>query len=109
MPRPETEKEIQGFLGRLQYISRFVAKLKMICEPIFKNLKVGERVMWDDQCQAAFDKVKEVLSSPPVLSPPVVGLPLSLFLTVIDTAMGAMLAQTVEKKKELFTTLVKSF
>ncbi|XP_074265682.1 uncharacterized protein LOC141588126 [Silene latifolia] len=43
-----------------------------------KKLKVGEHEIWDEQCQAAFDKVKEVLSSPPVLSPPVSGLPLSL-------------------------------
>ncbi|XP_074267088.1 putative mitochondrial protein AtMg00860 [Silene latifolia] len=90
MPHPETEKEIRGFLGRVQYISHFVAKLTIICEPTFKKLKVGEHVMWDDQCQAAFDKIKEVLSSLPVLSPPVAGLPLSLYLTVTDIAMGAI-------------------
>ncbi|XP_074278369.1 uncharacterized protein LOC141601960 [Silene latifolia] len=90
MPHPETEKEIRGFLGRVQYISRFIAKLTMICEPIFKKLKVGEYVMWDDYCQAEFDKVKEILSSPPVLSPPVAGLPLSRYLTVTDTTMGAI-------------------
>ena len=27
MPPPRSEKEIRGFLGRLQYISRFIAKL----------------------------------------------------------------------------------
>jgi len=27
MPPPKNEKEIKGFLGRLQYISRFIAKL----------------------------------------------------------------------------------
>ena len=35
MPAPRTEKEIRGFLGRLQYISRFIARLIDICEPIF--------------------------------------------------------------------------
>ena len=30
-----TEKEFQGFLGRIQYINRFIAQLPMICEPIF--------------------------------------------------------------------------
>ena len=34
MPAPKTEKEIRGFLGRLQYISRFIARLTDICEPI---------------------------------------------------------------------------
>ena len=35
MPTPRTEKEIRGFLGRLQYISHFIARLTDICEPIF--------------------------------------------------------------------------
>ncbi|MEF8696030.1 UNVERIFIED_CONTAM: hypothetical protein ORL81_27485, partial [Bacillus cereus] len=39
MPPPKTEKEIRGFLGRLQYISRFISKLTSKCEPILKKLK----------------------------------------------------------------------
>ncbi|XP_074278078.1 uncharacterized protein LOC141601683 [Silene latifolia] len=109
MPHSETEKEIRGFLRRVQYISRFIAKLTMICEPIFKKLKVREHVMWDDQCQAAFDKIKEVLYSPPVLSPPVVGLPSSLYLTVTDTAMGAIFAQTVDKEERAIYYISKKF
>ena len=35
MPAPRTEKKARGFLGRLQYISRFIARLTDICEPIF--------------------------------------------------------------------------
>ena len=36
---PRTEKEIRGFLGRLQYINRFIARLTHICEPIFRLLR----------------------------------------------------------------------
>ena len=39
MPAPRTEKEIRGFLGRLQYISCFIAKLIDIWEPIFRLLR----------------------------------------------------------------------
>ena len=35
MPAPRTEKEIRGFLGKLQYINRFIAKLTDICESFF--------------------------------------------------------------------------
>ena len=35
MPTPRTEREVRGFLGRLQYISKFIARLIDICEPIF--------------------------------------------------------------------------
>ena len=30
-----TEREVRGFLGRLQYISRFITRLTDIYEPIF--------------------------------------------------------------------------
>ena len=39
MPAPRTEKKIRGFLGRLQYISCFIARLTNICEPIFRLLR----------------------------------------------------------------------
>ena len=39
MPVLRTEKEIMGFLGRLQYISRFITKLTDICESIFHLLR----------------------------------------------------------------------
>ncbi|XP_074283146.1 uncharacterized protein LOC141607689 [Silene latifolia] len=81
----------------------------MICEPIIKKFKVGEHEMWDDECQASFDRIKEVLSAPPVLSPPIAGFPLSLYLTVTDTAMGGMLAETVEKEERAIYYISKKF
>jgi len=70
----------------------------MICEPIFKKLRKEEHTFWDEGCQKAFDQIKQILSNPPVLVPPQKDLPLSLYLTTTDTAMGAMLAQTVDKE-----------
>ena len=58
MPPPRTEKEIQGLLGRLQYISQFIAQLTPICEPIFKLLRKIAQINWSKECQAAFDKIK---------------------------------------------------
>jgi ribonuclease HI len=100
MPPPKTEKEIRGFLGRLQYISRFIARLTTTCEPIFKLLKKGEPKEWTEDCQKAFEAVKEYLSNPPVLAPPKPGRPLNLYLSVIEDALGSMLAQEDEDKQE---------
>ena len=44
---PKTEKEIRGFLGRIQYISRFIAQLTMTCEPIFRLLKQEVPIVWN--------------------------------------------------------------
>ena len=42
MSPPKSEKEMRGFLGQLQYISRFIAKLTSIYELIFKILRKNE-------------------------------------------------------------------
>ena len=38
IPASRTKREVRGFLGRLQYISRFNDILTNICEPIFRLL-----------------------------------------------------------------------
>ena len=50
MPASRTEREIRGFLGRLQYISKFITRLTDICEPIFQLLRNSQTTIWDDQC-----------------------------------------------------------
>ena len=54
MHAPRNEKEIIGFLGRLQYISRFITKLTDICEPIFRLLRKNQPMVWNNDCQCAF-------------------------------------------------------
>ena len=86
MPPPQTEAEIRVFLGRLQYISRFINQLADTCGPIFKLLCKGATQKWNE----------EYLLSPPILQPPRIGKPLLLYLSVIEEAMGAVLAQEAE-------------
>ncbi|WCJ39595.1 Transposon Tf2-6 polyprotein [Euphorbia peplus] len=94
MPPPKTEKEVRAFLGNIQYVSRFIAKLTTVCEPIFKLLRKDETNQWNDNCQLAFDKIKKCLASAPVLKPPRLGIPLTLYLAIEDASVGAMLVQT---------------
>jgi len=61
MQHPCTEKEVRGFLGRLNYIARFISQLTVTCEPIFKLLRKCQAVKWNEDCQVAFDKIKQYL------------------------------------------------
>ena len=48
MPVPKIEKEIKGFPGKLQFVSKFIAKLTAVLEPIFKLLKKYQPVTWNE-------------------------------------------------------------
>ena len=63
------------------------------CDSIFKMIQKHNFGEWDEECQVAFDKVKEYLTNPSVLVPPVQGRPLILYLTVHEKSMGCVLGQ----------------
>ena len=100
MPPPRSEKEIRGFLGRLQYISQFIVKLTSTCEPIFKLLRKNEPHTWNDEYQKAFELIKKYLLHLPILVPPQHGKPLLLYLSIIRDPVGSMLAQEDDDKNE---------
>jgi len=99
MPKPPTEKQVRGFLGRLNYIARFISQLTATCEPLFKLLRKNQSVQWNDDCQVAFGRIKRCLMNPPVLVPPVPRRPFILYMTVLDESMGCMLGQHDEFEK----------
>jgi hypothetical protein len=48
MPPPKTEKDVRGFLGRLNYISRFISQSTMTCDPIFCLLRKKNPGNWNE-------------------------------------------------------------
>ena len=100
IPVPCSEKEVIGFLGRLNYIARFISHLTITCDRIFKLLKKDQVVKWNCECQAAFEKIKEYLQEPLILMPPVEGRPLIMHLTVLENSMGCVLGQHDESGRK---------
>ncbi|XP_070028801.1 uncharacterized protein [Nicotiana sylvestris] len=66
---------------------------------------------WTDDYQKAFDRIKEYLSTLPVLVPPELGRPLLLYLAVLDGAFGCVLGQYDEtgRKQQAIYYLSKKF
>ena len=55
--------------------------------------------VWDEQQQNAFEKIKQVLSSPMTMTMPVKGQLMMLYLTSTFNFIGALLVQKVEEKE----------
>ncbi|KAF2321003.1 hypothetical protein GH714_032554 [Hevea brasiliensis] len=93
MPSSKTERDVRSFLGNLNYILRFISNLTAKAEPIFRLFKKNNTAKWDQACQEAFRRIKQYLSNPPVLVPPVMGRPLILYMAVQQSSMGCFLGQ----------------
>jgi len=93
MPILNTETEVRGFLGKMNYIAKFISQLITTYEPIFKLLRKNQALEWNEDCQTAFDKIKQYLQDLPVLRPPEPGRPFILYLTVLEESIGWVLGQ----------------
>ncbi|XP_019180259.1 PREDICTED: uncharacterized protein LOC109175453 [Ipomoea nil] len=60
----------------------------------------GISFIWDEACKNAFESIKSYLMKPPVLTAPVHGRPLILYISAQDSSVGALLAQENDKGKE---------
>ena len=99
---PKNKKELQKFLSQVNYLLRFISNLigqtKEFSDLV--KLKDMEEFRWEEQHQVAFDKIKEYLSKPPVLMPPIRGHPLKLYLSAASESIGFLLAQNNSKGHE---------
>ncbi|KAK3013837.1 hypothetical protein RJ639_009483 [Escallonia herrerae] len=78
---------------RIAALSRFLSKSAERCLPFFKALKNMKIFEWTAECQTSFDELKEYLASPPLLSKPVMGEDLFLYLAVAESAVSAVLVR----------------
>lgn len=68
-PTPKNIRRLRGFLGLSCYYKQFVRHYGQINRP-FTNLLKKEAYLWNEQTQAAFDQLKQLLSNPSILALP---------------------------------------
>ena len=60
-------KECCQFCGMVNFLSTFLPKLREYLSPIYAFTKKKAVFKWSDECQKAFDTIKQCLQEPPVL------------------------------------------
>ncbi|CAL8991629.1 unnamed protein product [Prunus brigantina] len=89
---PKMKKEIQSLTGRVAALSRFISKATDRCAPYFKALKGSKRqIDWTSECDRAFDDLKNYMSRAPLLSTPLPGETLVIYLSVSASALSSVL------------------
>ncbi|XP_071905664.1 uncharacterized protein [Coffea arabica] len=91
MSPPRNVREVQRLNGRLAALNRFLSQLAEKALPFFKVLKKADQFAWTEECQAAFDKLKQYLHHLPTLASPRPKEKLYLYLSAADEAVSAVL------------------
>jgi hypothetical protein len=89
MESPQNTKQLQRLTGRVAALNRFISRSTDKCLPFFKILK--KAFVWGEECEEAFQQLKNYLANLPLLSQTVEGEPLYVHLAVSNSAVSSIL------------------
>ena len=93
-PAPQTKREVMNFLGVAGYYRRFCQNFSIVTAPLTNLLRKQEPFIWTSACQEAFERVKAILlSSPLLLTAPDFDKQFKLYVDVSDVSAEAVLQQ----------------
>jgi hypothetical protein len=92
-PRPHSVHDLRSFLGLAGYYRKFVKSFSTIAGPLGELLRKDTPFSWCERHQEAFDKLKNAITSAPILLPPDPNRPYTVITDASGFAVGAALCQ----------------
>ena len=97
-PIPTNVKAVRRFLGLASYYRRFVPNFAKVASPLHALTRQDVPFQWTAQCQQAFERLKDLLTSPPVLAYPNFAAKFVLHTDASGEGLGAVLEQEQDGK-----------
>lgn len=88
---PTSKKSIQEFMGKINFVRRFIPNFAYIVKPIHNLLKVNQTFIWNEQANNSFLKMKDTLSFAPVLATPNFSKDFIIYTNATKEAISAIL------------------
>jgi hypothetical protein len=92
-PEPRNTRQLKGFLGLAGYYRKFIPNFGKIAKPLTELLRKNVPYVWDDKTEAAFNELKTLLTTAPLLQYPDFTKPFVLTTDASNEALGAVLSQ----------------
>ena len=90
---PRNTKDVQTFMGMVQYYSKFIKNFMGIAGPLLHLMSKKNKFEWTSAQQQAFETLKTKLTEAPVLAYPVDDARYILDTDASNSTMGAVLSQ----------------
>jgi hypothetical protein len=99
-PEPCNKREVQSFLGFANFYRRFIKDFSHHTRPLFNLTKNEQKWQWGSSEASAFWKLKELVTSTPVLTTPADDQPFCIKADSSDFATSAVLSQLSPEDKK---------
>jgi hypothetical protein len=90
---PTTVHQVRSFLGMAGYYCRFIPDFSKISKHITELLKIQVKFVWSSECEKAFQTLKRLLTTAPVLAQPDIEKPFDVYCDACGTGIGCVLMQ----------------
>ncbi len=100
-PEPKNKTEVRSFLGLCTYYRKFVPHFADIARPLHQLTEKNNSFVWTEECQRSFDKLKQVLTSTPILAYPNLEGEFRLDTDASGCAIGAVLSQMLDGQERV--------
>jgi hypothetical protein len=97
---PRSKKEVQAFLGRINFLRRFVSNFTELVKHITAMLRKGHEISWTAESRGSFAQIKKALTEAPVLSSPDYSKDFLIFSFASDDSIVAVLLQRNDQGRE---------
>ena len=91
--RPKSVFDIRSFLGLAGYYRRFIKDFSSIALPLTRLTQKGIKFEWDEKCNEAFERLKKLLTTAPVLIIPEQGKGYVVYCDASKEGLGCVLMQ----------------
>ena len=88
---PTTVKRIRSFLGHPGFYRRFIKDFSKISRPLCRLLEKDAKFDFDKSCRSAFDDIKSILLTSPIMLTPDWNNDFEIMCDANDYAMGVVL------------------
>ena len=97
-PVPRSVTEVSQFMGLSLYYHRFVKNFAQIAQPLHALARKGATYIWSDECQKAYEELKQRLTRAPIFMYPSFDQDFTLDTDASMREIGAVLSQQQEDK-----------
>lgn len=100
LPLPSHKKSLQSFLGRINFVRKFIPNLASMVRPLTNMIKKNTTFTWTKEGKAGFEEIKKSIASTPTLANPNFDKDFILYTLGGDSSTSVVLIQLNDEKVE---------
>jgi hypothetical protein len=93
---PTTVHQVRSFLGLAGYYRRFILDFSKLVKPITSLLKNDTKFNWSSRCNEAFEQLKVLLTTAPLLAQPDIEKPFDVYCDASGSGLRCVLMKRAE-------------